>query len=60
MTGGVIEASHWPLIAAAYAITFGAIAVMAAWIWLEGRRRAAILKRLEAAAPRQRARAERS
>ena len=50
----MIETSHWPLIVAAYAITFGAIAVMAVWIWLEGRRRAAPPKRPETAAPRPR------
>jgi len=56
----MIETSHWPLIFAAYAISFGAIALMAVSIWWTGRRRAADLARLEAAAPRARARAERS
>lgn len=55
MSAGMIETSHWPLIVAAYAVTFAAVALMAGWIWLEGRRRAAELKRLEAAAPRLRA-----
>lgn len=55
MNAGMIETSHWPLIVAAYVVTFGAIALTAGWIWLEGRRRAAVLKQLEAAAPRARA-----
>lgn len=56
----MIETSHWPLILAAYALTFGAIGVVALSVWLTGRRRAAELARLEAAAPRERARAERT
>ena len=56
----MMQSSHWPLILGAYAISFGAIALIAVSTWLTGRRRAAELARLEAAAPRERARAERT
>lgn len=56
----MIETSHWPLIVAAYALSFGAIGLLAVSTWWTGRRRAADLARLEAAAPRLRARDDRS
>lgn len=60
MSEGMVQATHWPLIWAAYAITFAAIGLTAASIWWTGRRRAAALARLEAQAPRERARLERN
>lgn len=46
---GMVQNAHWPLIVASYLLTIVGVAGMAAWIWLEGRRRKAELARLEAA-----------
>ena len=51
---GVVQNAHWPLIVASYAITVVGVAGMAAWIWIDGRRRKAELARLEAATARRR------